>query len=213
MHRNGTVLVVDDEEGAGIVFRRYLSAWNVVQAYTLADGEEELDRLGDGLSLLVLDLNLPDARYEGGPGALGGSFALARRVRERWPRLPVIIFSAHHDGAIANATHLVGATFLCKEDHGTNLRLLASQLSLAERAGCFVLGRGLEAMQRIYGLSRREMEVAALACRGLSRQEIAADLSLKVETVKSHVTRLYRRTQTRNGRALVALAASMAAAG
>lgn len=47
-------------------------------------------------------------------------------------------------------------------------------------------------------LSKREWDVAMLAIRGLSNGEIATELSISVDTVKSHVRTAYERTGVRN---------------
>lgn len=56
-------------------------------------------------------------------------------------------------------------------------------------------------------LSERELEVAALIARGLSNREIAAELFLSTDTVKTYVKRLFRKLGV-NNRALAAVAAS-----
>jgi len=123
----GTILVVDDEEGTGRLARRHFPGWTVSQAFTLEDAAVELDRAQD-LVLVLLDLNLADTVYPepvtGNP--FQGSFALARRIRTSRPRLPVVIFTAHVDGAVANAAQRVGAELLSKHDAGENLDLLVA---------------------------------------------------------------------------------------
>ncbi|MGD9796107.1 MAG: DNA-binding response regulator [Acidimicrobiia bacterium] len=56
-------------------------------------------------------------------------------------------------------------------------------------------------------LSEREREVAALIARGLSNREIAAELFLSTDTVKTYVKRLFRKLGV-NNRALAAVEAS-----
>ena len=56
-------------------------------------------------------------------------------------------------------------------------------------------------------MSERELEVAALIARGLSNREIAAELFLSTDTVKTYVKRLFRKLGV-NNRALAAVAAS-----
>lgn len=51
----------------------------------------------------------------------------------------------------------------------------------------------MERIRRDYGLSPREAQVCALAGRGRNRQFVADELGISLETVKSHVTNVYRK--------------------
>ena len=42
-------------------------------------------------------------------------------------------------------------------------------------------------------LSPREREVTALVCRGYTNKEIGEELSISINTAKTHVTRIYRK--------------------
>lgn len=63
------------------------------------------------------------------------------------------------------------------------------------------------------GLSRRESEVAVLCATGSTNREIADTLFIGVETVKSHLKRVYQRLQVRNRSELAALIARAARTG
>jgi DNA-binding NarL/FixJ family response regulator len=68
-------------------------------------------------------------------------------------------------------------------------------------------GNGLEPSARVVELSDRESEVLALIALGLTNGEIAEELYLSIETVKTYVKRLYAKLGVHN-RAQAALAAS-----
>ncbi|WP_226344951.1 response regulator transcription factor [Agilicoccus flavus] len=59
---------------------------------------------------------------------------------------------------------------------------------------------------RLAGLSDRELDVVALVARGRTNAEIAADLSLSVATVKTHLVNASRRLGVRNRVEIAALA-------
>ncbi len=54
-------------------------------------------------------------------------------------------------------------------------------------------------------LSRAEMRVAVLAARGCSNREMAAQLYVSINTVKSHVSRMLQRTGAHNKAHLVGM--------
>lgn len=60
-------------------------------------------------------------------------------------------------------------------------------------------------MREMELLSRAEMRVAVLAARGCSNREMAAQLCVSVNTVKSHVSRILQRTGAHNKAHMVAM--------
>jgi DNA-binding CsgD family transcriptional regulator len=56
-------------------------------------------------------------------------------------------------------------------------------------------------------LTRREREVAQLACEGHSNQEIADNACLSLQTVKKHLHSVFRKLEVPSRSRLVALAA------
>ncbi|HKK49497.1 MAG TPA: LuxR C-terminal-related transcriptional regulator, partial [Alkalispirochaeta sp.] len=49
-----------------------------------------------------------------------------------------------------------------------------------------------------FGLTAREAEIAALAAEGLSNKEIAAVLTISEATVRTHIYRIFKKTQSQN---------------
>lgn len=173
----------------------HFAGWSVVQAYDLAAAARAIDATDD-LRLVLLDLNMGDATYpeslEDNP--FQGSFALARQVRQAHPRLPIVIFSAHCNGAITNAAHRVGAEFVFKHDCSENLELLRQRLDLAHRSGDWTAVPYLVWLREQRGMTPREADVAALAVQGITRYaDIAANLGISPNTVKRHVINLLDR--------------------
>jgi DNA-binding NarL/FixJ family response regulator len=191
----GTVLVVDDEESVGRLVRRHLPGWTVLQAFSLGLAAPHLEGATD-LRLVLLDLNLADTTY---PDPLldnpfQGSFELARRIRHDRPTLPVVIFTGHINGAIANAANQVGAELISKHDPATTLDLLHRRLELAHpSATCHSLPY-LGWLRDHRGMTPRESDVAALAIQGItSYADIGDRLGISPNTVKRHVTSLLDR--------------------
>lgn len=81
-----------------------------------------------------------------------------------------------------------------------------AKLSTSEKAGYGARGSVLvllddkqwSYLQRRYGLTPRELQIADLVCRGLRNGSIAKDLKIRPETVKTHVRNIYRKVKVRS---------------
>ena len=53
-------------------------------------------------------------------------------------------------------------------------------------------------IQKCYGMTEREMQIAKSVCCGLSGQQIAENLRIQQGTVKTHIRNIYRKTWVNN---------------
>ncbi|MCF7956350.1 MAG: helix-turn-helix transcriptional regulator [Phycisphaerae bacterium] len=53
-------------------------------------------------------------------------------------------------------------------------------------------------LQTKYNMTKREMQIAKLVCRGLGNEDIARSLSIRHGTVKTHIRNLYRKLWVHN---------------
>lgn len=53
-------------------------------------------------------------------------------------------------------------------------------------------------LQKRYHMTPRELEIATLVCQGFTNDEIAANLSIRQGTVKTHLRNIYRRVRVKN---------------
>jgi DNA-binding CsgD family transcriptional regulator len=60
-------------------------------------------------------------------------------------------------------------------------------------------------LRKLYGLSRAEAAVAARVLRGVGLQAVADDLGIGLPTVRTHLQRVFEKTQTRRQAELVRL--------
>jgi two-component system cell cycle sensor histidine kinase/response regulator CckA len=90
---NGTVLVVEDEQGVREVAERILQeiGFDTITAVDGRDALEIMDRVGDTVTAVLLDLSMP---------RMGGQETL-RRLREDRPELPVIMMSGYTEQVVA----------------------------------------------------------------------------------------------------------------
>jgi len=100
-----TILVVDDEPGVCAIASRCLreSGFRVLQAHDGHDALELVDRYGPP-GLVLTDLTMP---------GIGGA-ELARRLRDRWPNLPILFMSGHALDEYSRQTLLPGTSLIEK---------------------------------------------------------------------------------------------------
>jgi DNA-binding NarL/FixJ family response regulator len=154
------------------------------------DGWEVLERIrAGGFELLLTDLSMP------GPSGVD----LVKRVHDEVPRLPVLVLSMHDEAQIATRAIKAGARgYLTKDSEPETL--LAAIRKVAggghyidpELASRLVFGREGDGEGRAPHacLSDREYQVFLLLARGMSINDIAADLHLSAKTVSTHKFRL-----------------------
>jgi PAS domain S-box-containing protein len=92
-HGSGTVLVVEDEEGVREVAERMLQeiGFDTIAAVDGRDALEIMDRLGDSITAVLLDLSMPRM----------GGLETFRHLREARPHLPIIMMSGYTEQVVA----------------------------------------------------------------------------------------------------------------
>ena len=142
-------------------------------------------RANTDIALALVDLGLP-----GDPGGL----ALVREARRLRPNLPIVVISGSEGGDVARLVREAGATaFLPKSASpalmiDTLKRHLPAEAVPSEARIDPAEGGGSDAE----GLTARQVEVLALVCEGRSNKEICALLGLAEQTVKAHVSAIFR---------------------
>jgi DNA-binding NarL/FixJ family response regulator len=153
---------------------------------TAASGKELLELVRP----LAPDVVLLDLRMPGIDG-----LTCLDRLRERRPCPKVIIVSALADpNIIAEALERGACGYVVKT---VDPRDLAAALRLAIAESVFT-HLGPAPPGPLDELSTKERTVLAALARGLTNKEIARDLSLSDQTVKFHLTNVYRKLGIRN---------------
>jgi len=114
-------------------------------------------------------------------------------------------------GRQGESRETVSRTFtLPNRKNGQRLRVLVRLIDRGERSSPLLITLGLEEtasnpFHRLKGkgITRRELEVAALICQGLKNTEIAEELYISLYTVYSHVKSIYRKVGVRNRAGLI----------
>jgi DNA-binding CsgD family transcriptional regulator len=100
-----------------------------------------------------------------------------------------LAFTRHRDAEEFNDQHLTDLSALCLHV-STRLTQIQSQISSPEAQG--------------FKLSGREMQIAQLVTKGLTNQQIAAQLSVSSETIKAALKRIFRKADVHSRAQLVA---------
>jgi DNA-binding NarL/FixJ family response regulator len=194
------VLIVDDHPVARCGLREMLKGESGIQVVGEASsGVEALTwLLRNPVELLLLDMVLPE---------LDGLEVL-REVRRRFPTTKVLIVSAM-DGpyAIRDAIKAKADGYLPKQAHANEV---IAAIRHVMDGHLYVHPSLIEAFRNGMGpgpqLTGRQRDVLERLASGLSNKEIANELGLKPETVKSHVTEVLRKLDCRDRTSAVAKA-------
>jgi DNA-binding NarL/FixJ family response regulator len=187
------VMLVDDHAVVRAGYRRLLddeADLQVVAEHGDADSAyAALGRQPEATAdVLVLDLSMP--------GRSG--LDMLRRVRLRWPRLRVLVFSMHDSPAMVAQALQAGADGFITKCREPALLVQALRRVAAGETGVLspdvalaVQAPAADAPHRV--LSPREFEVLVGLAEGLSIEQIAVRLHLSAKTVSNHQTSLRQR--------------------
>jgi two-component system invasion response regulator UvrY len=185
-----TVLVVDDHPVVRAGVREILANTIDVRIGGMAqDAEAALQAVAAGAwSVVILDLSLPGR----------GGLELLRELRERYPRLPVLILSMHAERDLVVHSLRAGAAGYVTKDSAseelvTAIRRVASggkyvSASLSETLVGELQPGGRRPPHE--ALSEREFEVFRLIAEGKGGREIARRLKLGETTVSTYRSRI-----------------------
>jgi DNA-binding NarL/FixJ family response regulator len=144
--------------------------------------------------VLLLDLRLPDL-----PAA-----TICTRVKERHPDLAIVILTAHpEEMAVRGCLKAGAAACLFKDTNEQNLlsalmQVVHGRAVIDPRIAGAMLPRRAGAPGPDGVLTGREHEVLLLIARGLTTQEIADQIGLSPNTVKSHSRSLFTKLAAHN---------------
>ena len=204
------VLIVDDQtlirEGL-VTICEHLDDVEVVGS--AADGEEALGLVVEASpDVVLMDLRMP--RMDG--------IAATRAIRERHPETHVVVLTTFSDEESVSAAIAAGALGYLTKDAGREdihraLQAAARGQALLDpavyaRIAAMAAERSVSSDGDALpdGLTVREAEVLALVGRGQSNSEIASSLFVSEATVKTHINRIFAKTQSRDRAQAVAYA-------
>ena len=180
-----SIMLVDDHAVVRAGYRRFLEqepGYEVIaeaasgeEAYTLLQTQQP--------DIVVLDLSMPG----------GGGLSMLRRLKIRWPLLPVLVCSMHDNLAFAVQALRAGANGYVTKSSDPAFMAIAVRRVLAgatayspDIATKLESAAGADSQHPTLGLSVREFEIFRLIAVGKSHEEIAALLNLSAKTVANN---------------------------
>lgn len=199
------LLLVEDDARTAETIRAILCASGFSTIYVADTVASARPLLADTvLGGLLVDLSLPD----------GDGLELIESVRARSPALPILVITSsasHH--RVVTALRAGADGFLFKDDIDLRLgkalcELLSGGAPLSAGAAAALLReyRSQNDFARAPSLTVRQREVLALLATGAGYAEIAHDLRIGINTVRSHVMSLYAEMGVENRAEAVNLA-------
>jgi RNA polymerase sigma factor (sigma-70 family) len=187
-HRE-TVFIVDDDGSV----RDSLSLMLSLQGYataTFASGEDFLNALRpDWRGCVVADIRMP--------GISG--LELQEHLRDRLPRLAVIVITAHGDVAAARQAFLGDAVDFIEKPFEPDQIISAIERAKARLLSGDAVGIAEEAFNAARErLSDRERQVMDLMVKGLHNRHIAEELGISPRTVEVHKARVMEKLGVKN---------------
>ncbi len=137
------------------------------------------------------------------PGAPGGLDVL-RKVRSSVAGIRAIVLSTHHDPAYIDGALAAGASaYVVKTAHPDDVASAVRQAfdhsvfvpAVSTAKGAAPVSRPEE---RQHGLTRRELEILRLVAEGHSNAALARMLWVTEQTVKFHLSNIYRKLEVTN---------------
>jgi DNA-binding NarL/FixJ family response regulator len=191
------IVIVDDHPVYRNGIRNLIQATDDLVIIGEAGTGEEAVRLAEALQpdIMLMDIRLPD---------LDGIEA-TRRIKERHPRIHILILSMHKDDkSILPAIKAGARGYLLKEADGSELlqaiRMVGNgngvfSPDIAGRMVDFLGERPKSANPLFDQLTGREKEVLQWVSEGYSNAQIALKLHLSVKTVANNVTNILNKLQ------------------
>ena len=193
------ILLVDDHEMVREGLKAMLQAEADMEVVAETGSGLEVLRLVEKTNpdIVLLDARLPDLS---GP-------EVCRRVTREHPAVRVVMLTTYTDDELVEECILAGAhgyvvkdieRFRLKESLrsvGRGHSVLAPEVAgrIMERARA-----GQPAVPRIPDLNQSQAAILRFICRGLSNREIATEIHLSENTVKTHVQEIFRKLGVRN---------------
>ena len=163
-------------------------------------------RTTDPNEALTLVEDLQPSVFVSEPGS--GDLGVIREACERAPDVKAIVLSSASDPAHIDAAFAAGAVaYVLKTAHQDDIRVAIRQAfehsvfvrtpTVAESAGTTAIAKPV-ASDVVAALTKRELEILRLVAEGHSNSQLARILWVTEQTVKFHLSNIYRKLDVAN---------------
>jgi DNA-binding NarL/FixJ family response regulator len=139
--------------------------------------------------VVVLDVLMPQI----------DGLAILERVRARFPEVNVVLLSASEDESLVRRAREGGASaFVHKQIDPHELAPILRRAIESDEFQSVGIGADTTELATEAGMTKKEQLVLDALARGLSNQQIAQELWVTEQTVKFHLSNIYRKLEVRN---------------
>ena len=194
------VHIVDDHkilvEGLSMIVNKSGVATVTSVSHTLSECRHALE--SKEVDLLLLDINLPD----------GNGIDFCVEIREKYPEMKVLILTSHNEYSVTNRALNNGVdgyilkNVLSDEVIAGIKTVMNGNVFLCDEVASFVK----EEKEQSLWLTSREQELLGLIVNGYTNKEIANEIFLSVETIKTYRKNLLLKLGAKNSMVLVKMA-------
>jgi DNA-binding NarL/FixJ family response regulator len=184
------VLIADDHQLILQGIRRVLEDVEDIQVVGEAQyGSQVLPLIGQtDPDVVMLDIRMPQM----------DGLACLERIRKQYPKVKVVMLSAHTDeGHIAAALQRGASAYIAKTVNPLDLASALRQAFDGTVYTTFVAAEGEDSSTDL-GLTDREISMLRAVARGLSNQAIGREYWVTEQTVKFHLGNIYRKLGVTN---------------
>ncbi len=194
------VAVIEDTPALGKLVQKIIDSRDGIQTFGVWENAEDgLKAIENGgLDVVLMDISLP--------GMSGIEATVC--VKEKHPEMDVIMLTVHDDNhRIFDALQAGASGYLLKNASPDDLcRAIFEVRAGGAPMSAEIARLVVEAFHppagnetsKVFNLSKRETEIVQLVAKGLANKEIAADLSISVETVRVHLKHIYEKLHVRS---------------
>jgi DNA-binding NarL/FixJ family response regulator len=195
------VLLVDDH---AVVRYGIAQLINREADMTVCGEEEDAARAMEAICRLKPDLVIADISLKNSSG-----LELMRNIKGQYPKLPVLVVSAHDESVYAEVAFRAGALgYLMKEEALDKVitairRVLGGGIYVSDTLAAKLLqqqvrGQTVATTSPVNGLSDRELEVFQMIGQWKGTRQIAGQLHLSVKTVEYYREQIKRKLNLKN---------------